>query len=120
MDEKRILLNMLKALLRDLQEIQQKGAGYYSCAPFVQRYNKLLEKAKVIFAPEESLLLDTFSRVEDTTSVDPADKMKVTQHIVIEGGQLIAYIEASLEGGEGTQPPEPPRDEPPSVEKAGR
>lgn len=97
MDEKRVLLKMIKALVTDLQNIQQRGAGYYTPSPFVQRYNLLLEKAKQIFK-KDTILMDTFSAIEDTTSVDPADKMKTTQKVVIEAGQLIAYIEANLEG----------------------
>ncbi len=97
MDEKRVLLKMVKTLVTDLQNIQQRGAGYYSPGPFVQRYNLLLEKAKEMFK-KDTILMDTFSPIEDITSVDPADKMKTTQKVVIEAGQLIAYIEANLEG----------------------
>ncbi len=97
MDEKKVLLRMVKTLISDLQNIQQRGAGYYSASPFVQRYNRLLEKAKEMFK-EGTILLDTFSPIEDITSVDPADKMKVTQRVMIESGQLVAYIEACLEG----------------------
>ena len=97
MDEKKVLLRMVKTLTTDLQNIQQRGAGYYSADPFVERYNRLLEKTKEIFR-EDTILLDTFSPIEGITSVDPADKMKVTQRVMIESGQLIAYIEACLEG----------------------
>lgn len=97
MDEKKVLLRMVKTLITDLQNIQQRGAGYYSADPFVQRYNRLLEKTKEIFK-EDTTLLDTFSPIEDIASVDPADKMKVTQRVMIEAGQLIAFIEACLEG----------------------
>ena len=97
MDEKKVLLRMVKTLATDLQNIQQRGAGYYSVSPFVQRYNRLLEKAKEIFK-EDTILLDTFSSIEEHSAVDPADKMKVTQKVMIESGQLIAYIEACLEG----------------------
>lgn len=98
MEEKRILLKMLRALLSDIQNIQQKGAGYYTCTPFVQRYNRLLEKGREIFK-DETILLDTFEPIEDTKSVDPADKMKVTQRVLVEAGQLIALTEASIEEG---------------------
>ena len=97
MNEKKVLLQMVKTLINDLHNIQQRGAGYYSADPFVQRYNKLLEKAGQIFK-EDTILLDTFSPIEGVASVDPADKMKVTQKVAIEVGQLIAYIEACLEG----------------------
>ena len=96
MDEKKVLLKMINALVTDLQNIQQRGAGYYSPEPFIQRYNRLLEKAKEIFK-KDTILMGTFSPIEDMASVDPADKMKATQKVVIESGQLIAYIEANLE-----------------------
>ncbi len=96
MDEKKVLLKMVRALLFDIQNISQRGAGYYSASPFVQRYNRLLKTAKEIFK-EEKVLMDTFSEIEDTKSVDPADKMKTTQNVIVEAGQLIAFIEASTE-----------------------
>ena len=101
MDDKKILLAMLKALLVDIQNIQQKGAGYYSSAPFVEKYNRLLDKARKLFEGK-SLLLDTFSEIEDTKSVDPADKMKVTQKVIIEVSQLIAFLGA-LEDAKGKE-----------------
>lgn len=88
---------MVKTLAVDLQNIQQRGAGYYSAAPFVDRYNKLLEKTRAIFEKEDKLLIATFRDLEDTSSVDPSDKMKVIQRVMIEVGQLIAYIEAGME-----------------------
>lgn len=95
MDDKKILLAMLKVLVIDIQNIQQKGAGYYSAAPFVEKYNRVLEKVVKIFEGQSDLL-DTFSKIEDTKSVDPADKMKTTQRVLIEVGQLIAFLEASM------------------------
>ena len=95
-DERKILLKMLEALLVDIQNLQHKGAGYFSPSPFVQRYDKLLEKAKIIF-PKDSLLLDTFTPVEDSAAREPEEKMKIIQKVVIEAGQLIAYIKAVLE-----------------------
>ena len=95
-DERKILLKMLEALLVDVQNLQHKGAGYFSPSPFVQRYDKLLEKAKIIF-PKDSPLLDTFTPVEDTAAREPEEKMKIIQKVVIEAGQLIAYIKAVLE-----------------------
>ena len=96
MDEKKILLRMLRALTTEIQNIQQKGAGYYNATPFVEKYNKLLDKAKKIFGTK-SVLLETFSEIEDTKSVDPSDKMKTTQEVIMEVSQLIAFIEASME-----------------------
>ena len=96
MDDRKVLLAMLKALITDIQNIQQKGAGYYSAAPFVEKYNRVLGKVIKIFEGQ-SVLLDTFAEIEDTKSVDPADKMKTTQRVMIELGQLIAFLEASMD-----------------------
>ncbi|UCD58847.1 MAG: hypothetical protein JSV16_06995 [Candidatus Hydrogenedentota bacterium] len=96
LEEKRTLLSMARVFRTDIQDIQQKGAGYYSCAPFVSRFNKLLSKAKELFAQDQTVVLDSFDEVEDIESVDPADKMKVTQRVIIELGQLIAFMESII------------------------
>jgi len=95
-EEKKTLLSMARVFRTDIQDIQQRGAGYYSCGPFVSRYNKLLSKARELFSDEQAVLLDSFDEVEDTKSVDPADKMKVTQRVLIELGQLIAFMESVI------------------------
>lgn len=94
--EKKTLLTMSRVFRNDIQDIQQRGAGYYSCTPFVTRYNKLLSKARELFVNDQTVLLDSFDEVEDTKSVDPADKMKVTQRVLIELGQLIAFMESII------------------------
>jgi len=94
MADRAILFQMAKQLLKDITEIQQRGAGYYSTAPFVNRYNQLVDKAKIIYADSHSVLLDTFNTIEDTKSVDPMDKMKVTQRVIVELGQLLAFMES--------------------------
>ena len=99
--EKKTLLAMARIFRTDIQDIQQKGAGYYSCAPFVNRYNKLLSKARELFGEDQAAILDSFDEVEDTGSVDPADKMKVTQRVLIELGQLIALMESTITQAEG-------------------
>ena len=96
MQEKRMLLKMLKALEDSVDNIQQKGAGYYSATPFVNKYNKLLAKAKELFS-KQSGLFDTLGEIEPSKSVDPADKMKTTQEVIIELNQLITFIESALE-----------------------
>lgn len=96
LEEKKTLLSMARTLRTDIQDIQQKGAGYYSCGPFVNRYNKLLAKACELFSESQSAILESFDEVEDTASVDPADKMKVTQRVIIELGQLIAFMESVI------------------------
>jgi hypothetical protein len=95
-EEKKTLLSMARAFRMDIQDIQQKGAGYYSCAPFVSRYNKLLSMAKKLFTEDQNVVLDSFDEVDDTTSVDPADKMKMTQRVIIELGQIIAFMESII------------------------
>jgi hypothetical protein len=93
--ERKVLLAMVRQLLEDLQTIQQRGAGYYDCDSFVSRYNKLLKAAKELLPP--SKLLETFSPLEAIRSVDPADKMKMTQKVLIEGNQLASLIDSHLE-----------------------
>jgi hypothetical protein len=90
----KVLLGMLRTLLNDLKTIQQLGAGYYDTGSFIKRYNKLLEVARELFP--SSRLLETFSAIENIRSVDPVDKMKMTQQVIIEGGQLISLIQTSL------------------------
>ena len=111
LEEKKTLLSMARTFRTDIQDIQQKGAGYYSCGPFVNRYNKLLSKARELFAGSQSVILDSFEEVEDTASVDPADKMKVTQRVIIELGQLIAFMESVIGQQETTKKPPPKKDE---------
>lgn len=96
LDKKRTLLSMSRTFRTDIQDIQQKGAGYYSCEPFVNRYNKLLSTAHELFDASGAVLLDSFESVQDTESVDPADKMKVTQRVLIELGQLIALMDSII------------------------
>lgn len=93
-DEKKVLLRMVRTLLNDLQAIQQRGAGYYECESFISRYNKLLEVAQELFT--DSRLIKTFAPIDLIHSVDPADKMKMTQKVLIEGDQLISLIESVL------------------------
>ena len=92
--ETKILLGMLRALLNDLKTIQQLGAGYYDSGSFITRYNKLLEVARDLLP--DSRLMATFSPLETSPSVDPVEKMKATQKVLIEGGQLISLIQSVL------------------------
>ena len=85
---------MLKALVQDAEQTRERGAGYYSSTPFVERYNKLLHNTLAQLQEEKSSLLETFSPLGDTTSLDPADKMKVLGKLIVEANQLIAYIES--------------------------
>ncbi len=92
MGQRASLLAMLRQLLEDLLEIQQAGAGYYSCIPFVHRYNKLLGVARGMLG--DGTLIATFEDLEERDPKDPADKMKVIQGIRMEIGQLISLIES--------------------------
>ncbi len=96
MNDKKVLLEMLRTLYNDVANIQQKGAGYYSTGPFVERYNKLLDRGKKLFAAETDML-DIFPEIEDTLSVDPADKAKTAQKVSLELNQLITFIKSALE-----------------------
>ncbi len=98
MNDRKVLLEMLKTLYTDVANIQQKGAGYYSTGPFVERYNKLLNRAKKLFG-DETDILEIFSEIEDTKSVDPADKGITAQKVSLELNQLITLITAALEDG---------------------
>lgn len=93
--EREILLKMIRTLLGDLQTIQQRGAGYFDCDSFISRYNKLLE-ASFDLLPD-SRLMATFSPLPPFQSVDPADKIKMLQKVLIEGDQLASLIESSLQ-----------------------
>ncbi len=93
--ETKVLLKMLMTLVEDLQNIQQRGAGYYDSESFVSRYNRLLEAAADLFP--DSRLMKTFSPIESSKSVDPADKMKLTHKVHIETDQLIAFVSAQMD-----------------------
>ncbi len=95
MEEKKVLLSMLRTLRDDVENIQQKGAGYYSTGPFVERYNKLLGRLRKLFSGETDML-EIFSDIEDTKSVDPADKSKIAQKIAMELNQLITFIDSAM------------------------
>ena len=118
LEEKRTLLSMARTFRTDIQDIQQKGAGYYSCDPFVSRHNKLLSKARELFAGSRSAILDSFDEIESTASVDPADKMKITQLVLIELGQLIAFMESVI--GQQEAKEEAQADAPSSEETSGK
>ncbi len=94
------LVKMIGQLLQDMQIIQHGGSGYYSCISIIRRYNKLLEKARVLF-PEDNPLISTFEEIPESDPKDPADKMKVMQSVRVESGQLIALLEATSERTQG-------------------
>jgi len=94
--QEKTLYKMLKMLLGDLRDLEHRGAGYFSVVPYADRYNKLLDQVKSIY-PEQAGLLGTFEDMKPTSSTDPADKAKSVEKLIVEIGQLIAFIEASFE-----------------------
>lgn len=119
LEEKKTLLSMAHVFRTDIQDIQQRGAGYYSCDPFVSRFNKLLSKAKELFSGSQAVILDSFDDVGSTESVDPADKMKVTQRVLIELGQLIAFMESVIKQQTAEQQAGEPAADSSATEKDG-
>jgi len=87
---------MLGTLLADLRDLEHRGAGYYSVAPYAERYNKLLKQIGMIY-PEDAGLLATFEEVTPESSSDPAVKLKTVEQLIVEINQLLAFIEASFE-----------------------
>ena len=94
--QEKTLHRMLKMLLRDLRDLEHRGAGYYSVVPYADRYNKLLGQIRGIY-PEDTDLLGTFEQMKPPSSSDPAIKVKAVEQLIVEIGQLIAFIEASFE-----------------------
>lgn len=92
-DTRQAIIRMLRQLLEDSIVLHQQGAGYYSCAPIIQRYNKLLAQARPLFNGAPGLI-GTFDEQKEMDPKDPADKMKVIQGLRIEAGQLISLLEA--------------------------
>jgi hypothetical protein len=99
---KKTLYKMLKMLLQDLRDLEHRGAGYYSAVPYAERYNKLLAQVRAAY-PEDAGLLGTFEEMVPQSSTDSAVKAKAVERLIVEIGQLIAFIDASFEaeGAEG-------------------
>lgn len=100
--QKKTVYKMLTMLLRDLRDLEHRGAGYFSAVPYADRYNKLLGLIRSIY-PEDAGVLGTFEEMKPTSSTDPADKVKAIEKLIVETGQLIAFIEASFEEGSGEE-----------------
>lgn len=88
------LLRMLEQLLNDMLTLHQQGAGYYSCKPFIRRYNKLLGQARTLFPGGEGLI-GTFEEMEESDPKDPSEKMKVVQGLRVEIGQLQTLLDST-------------------------
>ncbi len=96
MDLRNSLITMLKQLSTDMQELQQQGAGYYTCIPIAKRYNKLMEQSRTLFNSSEALI-STFEPLPEEDPRDPSSKMKRMQEIRIEIGQLVSLLESTNE-----------------------
>ncbi|MDP7640046.1 MAG: hypothetical protein QGG73_10080 [Candidatus Hydrogenedentes bacterium] len=93
MDKRVTIITMLKQLLQDTNVLHQQGAGYYSCVPIAQRFNKLLGESGSLF-PDGDGILATFAPLDESDPNDPAEKMIVLQAIRVEIGQLTALLES--------------------------
>ncbi len=97
MDSQSVLVHMLRQLLKEMEIVSSQGAGYYTCVPFAQRYNKMLAQARRLHQQDEGLL-DTFQELAEADPKDPSDKSNVLLGIRVEMSQLIAYLECLGEG----------------------
>jgi len=98
------LISMLHQLLKEMDYVQSQGAGYYTCSPFAQRFNKLVVQAGQ-YLGENNTLMQSFEALDESDPKDPADKSKRLLGIRIEIGQLIALLESSKpESGEAIEP----------------
>ena len=96
MDTRKPLVQMLHQLLKELEIVTSQGAGYYTCAPFAERFNKLLGEARKLF-PGSDGMMGTFEDMPIVDPKDPADKSKVLLGIRIETTQLITLLETTAE-----------------------
>jgi len=96
MDTRKPLIQMLHQLLKEMEVVTSQGAGYYTCAPFAERFNKLLGEARKLF-PVSDGMMSTFEDMLTVDPKDPADKSKALLSIRIETTQLITLLEATAE-----------------------
>lgn len=94
MNKRLTLVNMLHQLQKEMEIVTSQGAGYYTCAPFATRFNKLLEQARTLFPPSDGLI-GTFSEQDESDPKDPAAKSKYLLGLRIEIGQLISLLEST-------------------------
>ncbi len=96
MDQRKVLVQMLRQLLKEMEIVTSQGSGYYTCTPFAQRFNKLMRQAKIMF-PDVGGIIETFETFEESDPKDPADKSKVLLGVRVEIAQLITLLEATAE-----------------------
>ena len=87
------MIKMLGQLLKEMDVVQSQGAGYYACAPFARRFNRLLTQARTVVGDANGLMA-TFEPLDETDPKDPGEKLKALLGIRIEVGQLIALLES--------------------------
>lgn len=97
MDNRTILIKMLRKLEEETTVVVSQGAGYYTCVPFIKRFNKLLEQARKLFEGNDGLI-DTFEALPAADPKDPGEKGKVLLEIHIEINQLVTLLDAMGEG----------------------
>jgi hypothetical protein len=91
MEQGPVLVAMLRQLLKEMEIVTSQGAGYYTCAPFAQRYNKLLKQARS-FLPGSGVI-ESFDNLGEEDPKDPADKSKALLGVRIEITQLVTLLE---------------------------
>ena len=96
MDQRKVLVQMLRQLLKEMEIVTSQGAGYYTCSPFARRFNKLLGQARLFLAGQSSMI-DTFEEMAEDDPMDPADKSKMLLGVRVEVSQLITLLEATAD-----------------------
>jgi len=94
MDARATLIRMLRQLEKEMDVVMSQGAGYYTCAPFAKRFNKLLGEAKRLYSDSDPIV-GTFDDMDTKDPNDPSEKSKVLQEIRIEINQLITMLDST-------------------------
>ncbi|MBI1947784.1 MAG: hypothetical protein HYS27_18995 [Deltaproteobacteria bacterium] len=94
MDQRATLIRMLRKLNDEMNVVMSQGAGYYTCAPFAKRFNKLLEQARTLFVGDAGII-STFEPLPPADPKDPGEKSKVLLEIRIEINQLVTLLEST-------------------------
>lgn len=94
--DKRVLLIMTRRLLLDAKEAQGKGPSNYTCAPFVQRYNKLLDLVRAI-SPKTDSNWNLPSKIREAKAEDHLKKRRIMNGLIIRSIKLAALLETRRE-----------------------